>query len=88
MLEYFSALDAAEATKIVPVKPLPAKVSGISGELAAGLYRNGIKEENFGAIIDDLNVRGRRCSSCLCVFLPPAQLVLLLRVCVCCRVCM
>lgn len=57
LLNYFVDLDAAAAASAVPVKPLPVKVSGLSGEFAAELYRNGIKDENFGAIIDDLNVR-------------------------------
>jgi hypothetical protein len=54
LLQYFAELDAAEAAKAVPVKPLPVKVTGISGELAGNLYRRSLTEDNFPAIINDL----------------------------------
>ncbi len=54
LLQYFTELDAADAAKAKPVAPLPVKVSGISGDLVADLYRTRTSADNFAAIIGDL----------------------------------
>ena len=54
LLEYFLKLDEKEAAKRKPETPLPIKVSGISGGLAADLFRN---SKNFDAVVSNLAVR-------------------------------
>jgi len=56
LTEYFTELDAAaEAAAIGEAEaPLPVKVSGISGSIAADVYRAGLEDNNLYEIYEDL----------------------------------
>jgi len=56
LTEYFTELDAAaEAAAVVETAaPLPVKVSGISGNIAGIVYRQGLADKNLYYIYEDL----------------------------------
>jgi len=54
ILDYFLEMDNAEKGKATPLAPLPAKVSGIAGGLAAELYRSAVGAGNFSDVVYDL----------------------------------
>lgn len=54
ILEHFLERDAAEAAAATPVAPLPIKVSGTSGAIAAQLFRDASSADSFEDIVVDL----------------------------------
>ena len=68
ILDYFTNLDNEEKSKVAPLAPLPAKVSGIAGGLAGDLYREAVAAGNFGTVLEELHVSCSVTAFCLWVW--------------------